>query len=172
MLGAMVNNISPTQTFIVNYTDGSKTTYTQNMSDWYNAGDGRAKQSSAAAKTGTTATARPIDAGRFSLRIRLQIPLNASKTVKNVQLPDTRNIVMLAMDLGTAAIPGTFVYKPAAGTIEPVDKHTVGHIYSDEHHGLPDFSLACSWSSYRRSPPSPLRRSNGLRRRPSLMARL
>ena len=33
MLGAMVNNIGPTQTFTVTYTDGSTTVLTQNMSD-------------------------------------------------------------------------------------------------------------------------------------------
>ena len=37
MLGAMVNNISPMQTFTVTYTDGTTTVLNQNMSDWFNA---------------------------------------------------------------------------------------------------------------------------------------
>ena len=38
MLGAMVNNITGRlQTFIVKYTDGTSTTFNQNMSDWFNA---------------------------------------------------------------------------------------------------------------------------------------
>jgi hypothetical protein len=48
------------------------------------------------------------------------IPLNVGKTVQSVTLPNTRNIVMLSMDLQTPQIPGTFVYNPPSGTIEPV----------------------------------------------------
>ena len=54
-----------------------------------------------------------------------QIPLNVNKTVQSVQLPGTRNIVMLAFDLTTPAIPGTFVYNPPAGTVEPVGTDTL-----------------------------------------------
>ena len=36
MLGAMVNNIGASQTFVVTYTDNSTLTFTQNMSDWFN----------------------------------------------------------------------------------------------------------------------------------------
>ena len=43
-----------------------------------------------------------------------------SKTVQSITLPNTRNIVMLSMDLQTPQIPGTFVYTPPSGTIEPV----------------------------------------------------
>ena len=53
------------------------------------------------------------------------IPLNSAKTVKSVTLPNTRNIVFLSMDLTTPAIPGTFVYNPPAGTIEPVGTDTL-----------------------------------------------
>ena len=54
-----------------------------------------------------------------------QIALNPNKTVSTVQLPKTRNIVMLSMDLTTAPIPGTFVYTPAAGAIEPQGTDTL-----------------------------------------------
>ncbi len=54
-----------------------------------------------------------------------QIPLNVNKTVKSITLPNTRNIVMLSMDLTTPNIPGTFVYTPPAGTVEPVGTDTL-----------------------------------------------
>ena len=126
MLGAMVNNIGASQTFIVNYTDGTKTTYTQNMSDWYNAKGwpGESVVSCSEDRNYSDGTNASTQADSVCL-YGYTIPLNASKTVKNVQLPDTRNIVILAMDLGTAEIPGTFVYKPDAGTIEPVGTDTL-----------------------------------------------
>ena len=126
MLGAMVNNINPTQTFIVNYTDGSTTNYTQNMSDWYNAAgwSGEAVVSCSEDRNysdGNTASTQADSVCVYGY----QIPLDATKTVKSVQLPDTRNIVMLAMDLATPSIPGTYVYTPPAGTIEPVGTDTL-----------------------------------------------
>ena len=45
--------------------------------------------------------------------------------MKSVTLPNTRNIVMLSMDLATPEVPGTFVYNPPAGTIEPVGTDTL-----------------------------------------------
>ena len=126
MLGAMVNNINPSQTFIVTYTDGSTTTYNQNMSDWYNAAgwSGEAVVSCSEDRNysdGNTATTQADSVCVYGY----QIPLDATKTVKSVQLPDTRNIVMLAMNLATPSIPGTFVYTPPAGTIEPVGTNTL-----------------------------------------------
>jgi FG-GAP-like repeat/Bacterial Ig-like domain (group 3) len=126
MLGAMVNNINPGQTFIVTYTDGSTTTYNQNMSDWYNAAgwSGEAVVSCSEDRNfsdGKTATTQADSVCVYGY----QIPLDATKTVKSVQLPDTRNIVMLAMNLATPSIPGTFVYTPPAGSIEPVGTNTL-----------------------------------------------
>ena len=125
MLGAMVNNIGASQTFIVTYTDSSTTTFNQNMSDWFNAAGwpGEAVISCSEDRNFSDGTAppRPDSVCLYGY----QIPLDANKTVESVQLPNTRNIVMLAMDLTTPSIPGTFVYTPPAGTIEPVGTDTL-----------------------------------------------
>ncbi len=55
----------------------------------------------------------------------IRYSLDATKTVQSITLPATRNIVMLAMNLATPSIPGTFVYNPPAGTIEPVGTDTL-----------------------------------------------
>ena len=55
----------------------------------------------------------------------INIPLDDTKTVQSITLPATRNIVFLSMDLTTPPIPGTFVYNPPAGTIEPVGTNTL-----------------------------------------------
>jgi hypothetical protein len=118
MLGAMVNNIAAGQTFIVTYTDNTTTVFNQNMSDWFNAAGwpGESVINCSEKRNyqdGTTQTDSVCVYG-------YDIPLNVAKTVQSVTLPNTRNIVMLSMDLQTPQIPGTFVYNPPSGTIEPV----------------------------------------------------
>jgi hypothetical protein len=131
MLGAMVNNIAASQTFIVTYTDNSTLTFTQNMSDWFNV-KGWAGESVVSCSEdrnfsdGNNHSIQPDSACLFGY----QIPLDSSKTVASVQLPGTRNIVFLAMDLTTPLIPGTFAYTPPAGTIEPVGTDTLSVVFT------------------------------------------
>ena len=118
MLGAMVNNINAAQQFIVTYTDGTTFTFNQNMSDWFNAAGwpGESVINCSEKRNYENGTTQPDSVCVYGY----DIPLDSTKTVQSVQLPNTRNIVMLSMDLGTPAIPGTFVYNPPSGTIEPV----------------------------------------------------
>ena len=118
MLGAMVNNINATQTFIVTYTDNSTTTFTQNMSDWFNAAGwpGESVVNCSEKRNYENGSTQADSVCVYGY----DIPLDVTKTVASITLPNTRNIVMLSMDLQTPQIPGTFVYTPPAGTIEPV----------------------------------------------------
>jgi hypothetical protein len=118
MLGAMVNNINANQTFIVTYTDNSTTVFNQNMSDWFNAAGwpGEAVVNCSEKRNFDDGSTQPDSVCVFGY----DIPLNVNKTVKSITLPNTRNIVMLSMDLQTPQIPGSFVYNPPSGTIEPV----------------------------------------------------
>jgi hypothetical protein len=118
MLGAMVNNIAAGQTFVVTYTDNTTTVFNQSMSDWFNAAGwpGESVINCSEKRNfddGTTQTDSVCVYG-------YDIPLDVTKTVASVTLPNTRNIVMLSMDLQTPQIPGTFVYNPPSATIEPV----------------------------------------------------
>ncbi len=128
MLGAMVNNIGASQTFIVTYTDNSTFTFTQNMSDWFNAKGwpGESVVNCSEDRNFDNGTTQPDSACLFGY----QIPLDSTKTVKSVQLPGTRNIVMLSMDLTTPSVPGTFTYTPPAGTIEPVGTDTLSVVFT------------------------------------------
>ncbi len=123
MLGAMVNNIPPAETFTVTYTDGTTTVLNQNMSDWFNAAGwpGESVVNCSEKRNFEDGTAQPDSVCVYGY----DIPLDATKTVKSVTLPNTRNIVMLSMNLATPQIPGTFVYNPPAGTIEPVGTDTL-----------------------------------------------
>jgi hypothetical protein len=128
MLGAMVNNIGASQTFIVTYTDNSTLTFTQNMSDWFNVKGwaGESVVSCSEDRNFEDGTTQPDSACLFGY----QIPLDPTKTVASVQLPGTRNIVFLSMDLTTPSIPGTFTYTPPAGTIEPVGTDTLSVVFT------------------------------------------
>ncbi len=123
MLGAMVNNIGATQTFVVTYTDNTTFTFTQNMSDWFNAAGwpGESVISCSEDRNYHNGTTQPDSVCVYGY----QIPLDPTKKVQSVQLPQTRNIVFLSMDLATPSIPGTFVYTPPTGTIEPVGTDTL-----------------------------------------------
>lgn len=118
MLGAMVNNINASQTFTVTYTDGTSTVFNQNMSDWFNAAGwpGEAVVNCSEKRNFDDGTTQPDSVCVFGY----DVPINVNKTAKSITLPNTRNIVMLSMDLQTPQIPGTFVYNPPSGTIEPV----------------------------------------------------
>jgi hypothetical protein len=65
-----------------------------------------------------------------------QLPVNPSKTLVSVTLPNTRNVVIMALGFGTnntVVVPGTYTYTPPAGTIEPVgtDKLSVSFVPSN-----------------------------------------
>ena len=122
-LGAMVNNVNANQTFVVNYTDGTNTTVTINMSDWFNA-KGWPGESVISCSEDRNTSSGGLD-GHSACLYGYQIALNSSKIVSNVVLPNTRNIVLLSMNLTTPQIPGTFVYSPAAGTVEPTGTDTL-----------------------------------------------
>ena len=123
MLGAMVNNIPPAETFTVTYTDGTKTVLNQNMSDWFNAAGwpGESVVNCSEKRNYEDGTSQPDSVCVYGYDIQL----DDTKTVKSVTLPNNRNIVMLSMDLATPPVPGTFVYNPPAGTIEPVGTDTL-----------------------------------------------
>jgi FG-GAP-like repeat/Bacterial Ig-like domain (group 3) len=123
-LAGMVNNISASQTFTVTYTDNSTVMLTQNMSDWVNAAGwpGESVVNCNFDRNFYDGSTQPYSVCVYGY----QIPLDPTKTVQSVQLPSgNRNIVVLAMDLTTPSIPGTFVYNPPAGTIEPVGTDTL-----------------------------------------------
>jgi hypothetical protein len=118
MLGAMVNNIAAGQTFTVTYTDNSTTVFNQNMSDWFNAAGwpGESVINCSEKRNYENGSTQPDSVCLYGYDISLDV----TKTVKSITLPNTRNIVMLSMDLATPSIPGTYVYTPPSGTIEPV----------------------------------------------------
>jgi hypothetical protein len=105
----------PNQTFIVTYSDGSTTSYTQGLSDWlYPQGyAGEATVLTMAYRISITGATSPGPCYLFGY----SFALNSTKTVASITLPNNRSVVVLGIDLTPApplaATPG---FSPAAGT--------------------------------------------------------
>jgi hypothetical protein len=99
-LGTGVNGPQPGQTFVVNYTDGSSDTFTQDLSDWLNP-QGYAGEAIAAALSYYTNSDGSSSAVTNYL-YQYSFALSNQKTVSSILLPDNGNVMILAIDLGVS----------------------------------------------------------------------
>jgi hypothetical protein len=101
LLGSAVNGKQANQSFVVTYTDGTTTTITQSLSDWWGppqnyTGESQVmKMAYLIAPTGARLNHVVYVYGyTFSI--------NSAKTVKSITLPNNRNVVVLAIDVGVS----------------------------------------------------------------------
>jgi len=97
LLATGVDGNQPNQHFVVTYTDGTTTTVTQGLSDWFSP-QHYAGESVALTESYRTIARGGIDHRNFYV-YGYSIALNAGKTVQSVTLPNNRNVVVLAIDL-------------------------------------------------------------------------
>ena len=97
LLGAGVNGPQMNQTFVVTYSDGSTSTFTQNLSDWAvsSSFSGETIASTMAYRDRYNGTENP---GSYHV-YGYSFALNSAKTVKSVKLPANANVVVLSMAL-------------------------------------------------------------------------
>jgi hypothetical protein len=95
-LGTGVNGDQPNQVFTVTYSDGSSTTFTQSMSDWYTP-QSYAGESQALAMAYRLNSSGAQDNRTFYL-YGYSFALNSAKTAVSLKLPASRNVVVLAVD--------------------------------------------------------------------------
>ncbi len=114
LLGTGVNGYHLNQVFTVTYTDGSTTSFTQNVSDWALA-RGYTGESVALATPYRVLSSGATQTGTRNLYAYTFL-LNSAKTLQSLTLPVTSNIVVLAVDL-SAAVPvvATPTFTPPAG---------------------------------------------------------
>ena len=96
-LATAVNGAQPAQTFVVNYTDGTSDTFTQDLSDWQNP-QGYAGESVAAA-LGYYDAADGSSPAVTNYLYRYTFTLNKRKTVSSITLPTNSDVMVLALDL-------------------------------------------------------------------------
>jgi hypothetical protein len=108
LLAAGVNGNQLHQKFVVTYTDGTTTTITQSMSDWFTPQNytGESRAVTMAYVLTPTGAQRP---GTYYL-YGYSFAINSAKTVKSVTLPANRNVIVLG-----ATLSGPAVTPPATG---------------------------------------------------------
>jgi hypothetical protein len=103
-LATGVNGAQTAQVFKVTYTDGTSTSFTQSLSDWFT------PQHFSGETTAFTMAHRDNSAGQLDNRTfyfyEYSFALNTAKTVASITLPNNRNVVLLAGTLAgvTAAV--------------------------------------------------------------------
>jgi len=114
LLGTGLNGSQVNQPFVVTYTDGTTTTFTQSLSDWgipknYTGESIAVTMAYRITPTGTTNT------GPWYL-YAYSFALNNAKTVKSLTLPTNTNVAVLAVDLTPAAAASNPTFSEPTGT--------------------------------------------------------
>ncbi len=141
LIGGATTTGQITQPFIITYTDGTTATVNVSLSSWIQS----------AGYTGetivsTTAYRNNGGGGRTTGNTYLygyQIPLDSTRIVQSVTLPNNRNIVIVAMSLSTSttptAVPGSYVYTPPAATVLPAGTASLSVLFTPTN---PSFGTA------------------------------
>jgi alpha-mannosidase len=97
MLGTGVDGSQKSQTFTVTYADGTFSTFTQSLSDWYSPGNFTG-ESMAASVPYRVAGDGETDDGTFHI-FGYSFDLDTNKPVRSIALPNNRSVVIFAMAL-------------------------------------------------------------------------
>ena len=115
LLAAAVNGAQANQKFLVTYTDGSTTAITQSLSDWFVPQNFAGESKAVTMAYRLTATGAPDKSTHYLYGYAFAI--DATKMVRSVTLPATRNVVVLAMTLSSpAASAGLPISVPLASS--------------------------------------------------------
>ncbi len=124
-LGTAVNGDQANQVFIVTYSDGTSTSFTQSMSDWFTP-QSFTGESQVLAMPYRLNSSGAEDNRTFYL-YGYSFALNSAKTVVSLTLPANRNVIVLAVDLSGATTPtaATPTFSPAPGTYSAAQSVTL-----------------------------------------------
>ncbi len=119
LLGAAANGAQTNQSFVVTYTDGTTTTITQSLSDWWGppknySGESQVlKMPYLVTPTGATMN-EAVNVYGYTLAI------NSAKTVKSLKLPNNRNVMVLAIDVSASGATPVQVNLAAVANVDGI----------------------------------------------------
>jgi hypothetical protein len=124
LLGAAVGGNQPAQAFVVTYTDGTTTTFTQGVSDWATPqsypGESVALGMADRVTSNGTIASKTYDLYGYSFA------LNPAKTVRSLKLPANKNVIVLGLALkGASSTTATPAFSPAAGSYTTAQSVTI-----------------------------------------------
>ena len=106
LLGAAAHGAQTNQKFVVSYTDGTTTTITQSLNDWWGSCSGGVCVASQTFAGESVAMKMPYlvtpTGGKLNQVVYVygySFAINSAKTVKSLTLPDNRNVMVLAVDV-------------------------------------------------------------------------
>jgi len=100
ILADAVNGNQTSQTFTVNYTNGTHSTFTQSMSDWGQTPAGYSGEATAATMSYRDKSNGTTQSGTFYLH-GYTFGINPALTVSSIVLPANANVVVVAIDLSS-----------------------------------------------------------------------
>ena len=98
LLGAAAHGAQTNQKFVVTYTDGTTTTITQSLSDWWGPPKNYSGESQVL-KMPYLVTPTGATMNEVVYVYGYSFAINSAKTVKSLTLPDNRNVMVLAIDV-------------------------------------------------------------------------
>lgn len=123
LLATGVQGNQTAQTFVVRYTDGTSTTFSQSLSDWFSpqnyAGESKALTMAYRLNPDGTRDNRSFNLYGYAFGI------NGTKTVASLTLPSNRNVVVLAYGLSNGQQP------PSGTAVSLSSAFTRGGAYTD-----------------------------------------
>ena len=132
LIGAAAADGLPAQPFTITYTDGSTAIVNISLSTWT-----RWAGYTGETIVSTTGHLNNGGGGRTTANVNLygyQIPLDSTRVVQSITLPNNRNIVIVAMSLSTSttptAVPGSYVYTPPASTVLPAGTASLSVLFT------------------------------------------
>jgi hypothetical protein len=100
LLGSAVDGAQTNQSFVVTYTDGTTTTFTQSLSDWWGPPQNFTGESQVSTMP-YLITPSGSTLNEVVYVYGYTFALNSAKTVKSLTLPANRHVVILAVDVGS-----------------------------------------------------------------------
>jgi hypothetical protein len=114
LLGTGVNGNQTNQTFTVTYSDGTTSTFTQSLSDWFNPQGytGESIVSTMGYRVSITGATSPGPVYLYGY----SFALNSAKAVSSLTLPNNINVTVLAIDLTASNQAATPTFSPTPGS--------------------------------------------------------
>jgi len=97
LLGGAAHGAQTNQSFVVTYTDGTTTTITQSLSDWWGPPQNFAGESQVS-KMAYLVTPTGATQNEVVYLYGYSLAINSAKTVESLTLPANRNVIILALD--------------------------------------------------------------------------